>query len=254
MSPKKDKIRLLTWNLWFDDRLQIERLLAVLSYIEPLQPDIIAFQELTTISTAFFDDRNITFSREYKKVRAEIPLWQWYWEGLYTRLRIGELSARVPFKESDMGRGLTILHLSELDMVIGCTHLESENEHSLRRQQFSKAIDYLDSAPAKNKILLGDTNIRDGEKLNDLLPRHWHDAWLVLKPDDPGYTVDSTKNPMGYGQRQGRLDRVYYSCTEYEPSHIQLVGVDPIKTETGHTFLPSDHFGLLVDFTVLGKE
>ncbi len=247
MPTRHDKLRLLTWNLWFDDYLQIERLLSVLSYIEPLAPDIVAFQEMTDISDRFFADRSIPFSRSYHRVPAALPYWQWYWEGLYSRFPIGDTSERRAYRHSDMGRGVTLHHYPDGDLVVGCTHLESENEYALRRDQFSEAIEHLESYGASNMILLGDTNLRAGEQLNDLLPRGWRDAWEQLKGDDPGYTVNSDVNPMGYGNRKERLDRVYYCCRDFEPIDIKRVGTGPEKTETGRLFLPSDHFGLLVD-------
>ncbi len=242
-----EKLRLLSWNLWFDDYLIIERLLSVLSYIEPLAPDIIALQEMTDISERFFADRSIPFSRFYHQVPAELPHWQWYWESLYTRWPVGERSERRAFRASEMGRGLTLLHIAELDLVVGCTHLESEHEYALRRDQFSQAITQIESFGVANMILVGDTNLRSGEKLNDLLPPGWCDAWELLKGDDPGYTVNSDVNPMGYGNRKERLDRLYYKCRDFEVYDIKLIGTGPEKTETGRLFLPSDHFGLLVD-------
>lgn len=183
--------RLLTWNLWFDDYLQIERLLSILSYVEPLSPDVVAFQEMTEISNRFFADRSIPFSRMYNPVPVKLPKKQWYWERLYSRLPIGDLSKRHEYRESNMGRGVTLLHNQELDLVVGCTHLESEHERELRRDQFSQAIEFLESFGTRNKILVGDTNMRDGENVNDLMPQDWRDAWETLKPDDPGYTVNS---------------------------------------------------------------
>lgn len=247
-SPPLDNLRLLSWNLWFDDYLQIERLLSVLSYVEPLAPDIIAFQEMTSISDHFFADPSIPFSRVYNQVKVQLPYWQWYWEGLYSRLTIGEHSGRREYHYSDMGRGLTILHVPDQNLVVGCTHLESENEHPLRRKQFVQAIEHLESFEAGNKILVGDTNVREKEILDDLLPNTWHDAWRVLKPHDPGYTVNSDVNPMGHGNRKARLDRLFYCCADYQLKDIKLIGTGPEKTETGRLFLPSDHFGLLVDF------
>jgi endonuclease/exonuclease/phosphatase (EEP) superfamily protein YafD len=249
MTVHSNKLRLLTWNLWFDDYLQIERLLSVLSYIEPLAPDIVAFQEMTDIADRFFGDPSIPFSRSYNRVPATVPHWQWYWEGVYSRFPIGENSQRREYRHSDMARGVTLLHNPGLDLVVGCTHLESEHEYALRRDQFSQAVEHIESFGASNNILLGDTNLRAGEKLDDLLPRGWADVWAILKPDDPGFTVNSDINPMGHGNRKERLDRVYYSCRDFEPADIKLVGTGPEKTETGRLFCPSDHFGLLVDFS-----
>ena len=244
---RKKNFRLLTWNLWFDEQLQVERLHSVLSYIVHLQPDIIAFQELTFVSENFFDNKTLPFNDIYHKVPKNIVDKSWYWEGIYTRFEFNSRFTRIPFQNSKMGRGLTIVHFPELDLVVGSTHLESEDKHETRRLQFSEALDHFSYFQTGNKIIAGDTNVREEEDVNDLLPENWADAWEELMPNDPGYTVDSGKNPMGPGDRRQRLDRVFYCCRDFKPQRIRLVGTDPVKKEN-ETFFPSDHFGLLVDF------
>ena len=112
---KKENIRLLTWNLWFDKHLQEERLRLVLSHIIHLQPDIIAFQELTFVSENFFDDKRLPFSEIYHKVPTTVVDKSWYWEGLYTRFEIEARFMRIPFDDSDMGRGLSLVHIPDLE-------------------------------------------------------------------------------------------------------------------------------------------
>lgn len=246
-KKEEDVLRLLTWNLWFQDYLQIERLLAVLSYVEPLNPQVIAMQELTPVADAFFDDRSLPFSASFKSVPFKLPGRQWYWEGLYTRLKIGSQSGRFEYAESDMGRGLTLLDAPSFDLVVGCTHLESENEHPTRRRQFAQAIEQLDAFGASNKVLMGDMNTRQGDRLDDLLPSGWVDAWPTLHPDKPGYTRDPARNVFTSKGKAQRLDRIYCKCRDFQPSAMKIIGDDVLTTEHGEPFMPSDHFGVLLE-------
>ena len=239
-------LRLMSWNLWFDDYYLVERMMMVLSYIEPLQPHIIAFQELTTVSELLLEDSESPLYGNFFKVKSKLPDWQWYWEGIYSRLPIGQKSIRYPYSISEMGRGITILHVPKFSLTVGCTHLESENEHETRRRQIMEAIEWINSFNSRNKIILGDTNIRDHQPIDDLLPSDWCDVWLKLNPYQTGYTVDSIRNPMCIGNRLDRLDRIYCSCRDYHPRAIYLIGDQEIG-EGETAVMPSDHFGLVLD-------
>ncbi len=246
-SAPPHPLRLLTWNLWFDEYMQIERLLAVLSYIEPLNPHVLALQEVTLVTQHALATPNFPFSQAYREVPGSIPPRQWYWESIYSRLPIGPLSTRIAFAKTDMGRGLTVLHVPEYDLVVGCTHLESENEHKLRRQQLQQSIQIIEEFDAKNMFLLGDLNTRGFQHIDDLFPEGWQDAGTVLNPKDPGYTVDYQKNKMIITAKQHRLDRICYKSKQWEPKSIRLIGKHVLKTENDEQFLPSDHFGLFLE-------
>lgn len=249
MTDEQRNIRILTWNLWFNEFLQIERLLSVLSYVEQLNPHIVGFQELTSVAESLFEDPKLPFSRDYQAVPGVLEEWQWYWEGIYSRLPFSNDSKRYAFMDSEMGRGLTVVHISSHDLVVGCVHLESENEHPLRRLQFKEAVDFLDSCDEENKILMGDMNTRTGDTLNDLLPSGWFDVWESNYPDKPGYTRDPELNVMLSRGDPSRLDRFYCKCPGFKQPAIRLIGLNRQTTEFGEPFMPSDHFGLLLDLS-----
>jgi len=243
MSLKKKSLRLLTWNLWFNDYLQVERLRAVQAYIEELNPHIVAFQEVTPVAeTVFAELRGV-----YQKVPALLPEGQWYWEALYSRLPFSGTSGRFSFSNSEMGRGLTLLHIPELNLAVGCVHLESEDEHAVRRQQFSFVVNRLDEMPAENKIILGDMNCRQGQNLDDLLTAGWSDAWKTACAEKEGFTRDPRRNIMAASGKGHRLDRIYFKCRDFTLLSIRLIGTAEHRTALDETFMPSDHFGLLLD-------
>ena len=251
LNDEQDNLRLLTWNLWFNEYLQIERLLAVLSYVDLLNPHIIAFQELTPIAESLFSDPKLPFSRSYKTVPLSLQDWQWYWEGIYSRVPFSDNSKRHSFVDSEMGRGISVLHVPAYDLVVGSVHLESENEHPTRRLQFSESIEHLDSCQEANKILMGDMNTRQGDELSDLLSPGWIDVWEMNYPDNPGHTRDPNLNVMLTKNKGNRLDRIFCNCPAFKPPTIRLVGLKEQTTENGQVFMPSDHFGLLLDLSPL---
>ncbi len=242
-----NSLRLLTWNLWFDEYLQIERLLSVLSFVEPLNPHVLAFQEMTQVTQHALATPNFPFKQTFREVPGFVPARQWYWETIYSQLPIGSRSTRVPFRQTDMGRGIRVLHVPEHDLVVGCTHLESENEHNVRRQQLHSAIEILEKVEAETLFLMGDMNTREFQQIDDIFPSDWQDAWTLLRPEEHGYTVDFTQNKMVFSQKQHRLDRIYYKSKQWRPKSIRLIGKHLLKTENNEAFWPSDHFGLFLE-------
>jgi endonuclease/exonuclease/phosphatase family metal-dependent hydrolase len=79
------------------------------------------------------------------------------------------------------------------------------------------------------------------------------DAWLELKPHEPGYTEDyllnDFRNSLKPGQnRLARFDQIYYKKRKnIKASHIELIGVDSFSYKKDVLF-PSDHFGLFCIF------
>lgn len=85
-------------------------------------------------------------------------------------------------------------------------------------------------------FLFLDVHVRPAEKRaegvvdnpNDFRMACRCDAWLVLKPDDPGYTYDAQRNRMCPRNRyRSRLDRCARSCLHLvvPPAHHSHEGV-----------------------------
>jgi tyrosyl-DNA phosphodiesterase 2 len=94
------------------------------------------------------------------------------------------------------------------------------------------------------------------------LSSKWRDAW-VTSSDDPGYTYDAKRNAMLQGNLRQRLDRILIKTTTTANEEAKLktfmVGTKPIddliyeKISRGKMIqlpvLPSDHFGLVTEFS-----
>jgi endonuclease/exonuclease/phosphatase family metal-dependent hydrolase len=89
-------------------------------------------------------------------------------------------------------------------------------------------------------LLAGDFNDVPGSAaITRLAQAGWRDCWATLYPQDPGYTF-CTPEPFIC------LDYVFQPAGDpLQPTAAQRVGLDPDAAG----FYPSDHLGLLVEFT-----
>lgn len=99
-------------------------------------------------------------------------------------------------------------------------------------------------------FLIGDYNFGDTEE-NNLLRADLRDAWAILHPSDPGFTVDPSRNDMAKitSTNRRRYDRVLVRGNRWEPESIRLLGDQSTKVtfsdlSTKMDLWPSDHFGL----------
>ena len=94
-------------------------------------------------------------------------------------------------------------------------------------------------------MLLGDFNMRDAEDGRITAP--YCDVWPALRPEDAGYTEDTSINLMRLDarnkKRHVRFDRVLLKGTRWRAASIELLGTKPISLALPRVF-PSDHFGV----------
>jgi tyrosyl-DNA phosphodiesterase 2 len=127
------------------------------------------------------------------------------------------------------------------------------------------------SSSSSFTVLAGDFNRISEEEDGWVLPP-WHDVWLQLRPNDPGFTYDCEENQLAESY-QSRLDKVLWTTrgdTSTEgggstvvPESISMVGCPaappPLPPVGRDGFVttpppvvrempPSDHFGLLATF------
>ncbi len=73
------------------------------------------------------------------------------------------------------------------------------------------------------------------------------DVWPALRPQDDGFTEDTTINLMRYDMknkhRHVRFDRILLKGRHWAAIEIELLGTEPISRELPRVF-PSDHFGV----------
>ena len=237
-----DEITLSTYNIWFDDRFAAERFAAIADMMSAHRPDVMVFQEVT--AAALHQFLGATWIRERYVCAAVVGEDVGnYGMALLSRLPLSRVTyARLP---SRTGRGRLRATLAVNGAVDVCTvHLESGRSSSWRRGWQLRAV-FRALRRVGNAVVLGDFNMRDDE--NNRIPAAYCDVWPALRPDEPGYTEDTSINLMRYDMknkhRHVRFDRVLIKGDGWTPTAIELLGTEPVRPELPRIF-PSDHFGV----------
>ena len=239
----RDELTLATFNIWFSDHHAEQRYRAIADLLARNMPDVMVFQEVTPAALA------VLLAQPWVRVRyrrAEVTGGDRgnYGMLMLSRLPIGNVTyTRLPTK---LARGFLT---AELDaggstLTVVAAHLESGKAAAqLRARQLGRIFRSL--RRAENAVVLGDFNIRDGE--NGIITAPYRDLWPVLRPHDDGFTEDTSINLMRYDSknkhRHVRFDRVLLKGDGWAPTHIELLGTEPISEALPRVF-PSDHFGV----------
>jgi endonuclease/exonuclease/phosphatase family metal-dependent hydrolase len=259
------RLRVLTWNLWWQFGPWEARLPAIIETIRRLDPDVCCLQEVW-----------IDLERDDSSARRIAEALGFEHRGAH-RL---EMAERVAFGNAVVSRwpitGHAVLELPstanteeyrtcvrvDVDSPFGplqafSTHLNWRFDESAVRQQQVRAIcEFVAAAPKREypPILCGDFNAApDSDEIRMLTGRAavpvdklvFHDAWEVAGGGEPGMTW-SNANPYA------RLDlepdrRIDYVLVGWPKAGgrghveaVEVVGTDPIDG-----VVPSDHYGLL---------
>lgn len=244
---ERDELTVATFNIWFKDYFADERYQAIADEMAGTQPDVMVFQEVTPRAKSILLDQPWVQEGYYRAeitgdilgnygmlMLSRLPIQETRYSRLPTKLDRGFLRARLVIN----GRALSICSV----------HLESGKSATLlRARQIHRVFDAL--GDSEDAVVLGDFNMRDHE--NTRISAPYRDIWPELRPDDPGYTEDTSINHMRFDSkpkhRQVRFDRVLYRGARWAPASIELLGTAPISPELPRVF-PSDHFGVLCRF------
>jgi tyrosyl-DNA phosphodiesterase 2 len=238
-------LRIVTWNVWFDEWQRPRRQDALWETLAGLRPDVICLQE---VLPGLLETPGLRALRDGGAWISEGPVRD------YDTLLISQIpvlrSERMPLV-SYMGRNLLSALLdTDPPLTVATVHLESTtNMTPFRVRQLEDITVRLAREP--NAILVGDMNFpADADRLENVPLAGWRDAWLVCRPDDPGYTVDSDVNVMraqskGVAAQRARLDRAFLHGDGWQVRHVERLGTEKIAgSPPAHV---SDHFGLQID-------
>ncbi len=239
----RDELTLATFNIWLDSKHAEQRYLAIAHLLSRRAPDIMVFQEVTPATLSVFLDQ--PWIRDgYRRAAVVGGDVGNYGMLMLCRLPISRVTyTRLPSRQS---RGFlqAELTVNGTRTVVCCIHLDSGKSSSrLRSWQLRRVFGALKAV--EDAVLLGDFNMRDGE--NGRIAAPYCDVWPALRPDDAGFTEDTSINLMRYDMknkhRQVRFDRVLLKGPHWTAVDIELLGTKPIAAELPRVF-PSDHFGV----------
>lgn len=220
--------------MWFDEHRRADRLDALLGELQALDADVIGLQEV--VGVTFRQLQKCPWIRERYLVAEAL--------GLVALSRLPLKGVEVVDLCSAMGRRLLLVDLEVPEPLrVGVVHLESMRAFaSSREYQLGEAFAALRGAP--QAALMGDFNFCSTSAENDNLDAAYLDLWAHLRPDEPGWTEDTTVNVMRRvhhrNEKHARYDRILWRGADWRPVSIELLGTEPI--EPG--LFCSDHFGL----------
>jgi tyrosyl-DNA phosphodiesterase 2 len=238
-----ERLTLSTFNVWFDPYHAEDRYGAIADLLATTAPDVMVFQEVTAtaaqimLAQKWIRDSYVCAAvvgartGDYGMLMlSRVPIQRATYVPLPTRAHRGVLTA-------DLG-------VAGVPLRVGSVHLDSGKAASrLRDRQLRHVFRTVSSA--QDVVLLGDFNMRDDE--NPRIRPPFVDVWPALRPDEPGFTEDTSVNLMRLDstgkQRHVRFDRVILAGNGWRAASIDLLGTAPICPALPRVF-PSDHFGL----------
>lgn len=242
-----DRLRVATYNVWFDPFESKRRCEAVLSILASENADVIALEEVTqpflevVLKTPWVREQFwVSCDHVDPTLRYDVMM--------LTRLPARFLAHNLT---SIMGRRMHTLELETTEglLAIAGVHLESMRDMTpTRLTQIDECLPLL--AKAQSAIWLGDFNAAPETEEDARIRAHFADSWADLE-SAPGYTRDTTRNTMLArikNDRHQRIDRVFVKSDCLVPEQIKLLGTKPLDGDAGEVF-PSDHFGLVADLT-----
>lgn len=239
----RDELTVVTFNIWFDDYYAEQRYQAIAELLRERRPDVIVLQEVTSAALEVFIDQPWVRD-EYLSASAVGGD-----TGNYGMLMLSRVPAvraaysRLPTRQS---RGFleAELAVNGARQTVCCVHLDS-GKSSARLRAWQLRRIFRSQKKTEDAVLLGDFNMRDAE--NERITAPYCDVWPALRPDDPGFTEDTSINHMRFDarnkKRQVRFDRVMLKENRWCAVDIELLGTRPISPELPRVF-PSDHFGV----------
>jgi tyrosyl-DNA phosphodiesterase 2 len=242
------ELTLSTFNIWFRSHSADERYRAIADLLSRKLPDVMVFQEVTPSAAEIFLAQP-WIRQDYARVVATGGANGNYGMLMLSRLPVSRASYRALPTRASRGFLTAELNIDGGPLTIGSIHLDSgQSSWWMRAWQLRRIFRVLRGAD--NVVLAGDFNMRDSE--NRRIGSPYRDLWPELRPDDPGFTEDTSINLMRLDikkePRQVRFDRVLLKGAAWSPTSIELLGTEPISPSQPRIF-PSDHFGLQCHLT-----
>ncbi|XP_050288514.1 uncharacterized protein LOC126727081 isoform X2 [Quercus robur] len=268
-SMVSSAVKILSYNVWFQDLEIHKRMEALGELIQLHSPDVICFQGVTPDIynifkvSSWWNSYNCSASHQMASKRRNFCM-------QLSKLPVKSFSCK-PFSNSTMLRELWMAEIEVRGklLTVSTSHLESpcpappkwDQMHSEERiAQAKEAVNFLKKFP--NVVFCGDMNWDEKSDGKFPLSDGWIDAWADLRPGESGWTYDTVSNPMLSWNRplQKRPDRFICNLCDFKLIAIDMIGMEAIpgvsymkekKVKKGVQksmlpVLPSNHYGLLL--------
>ena len=281
-----NQLHILSYNIWFEETMEEERVVALINIINKYKPDIICLQEVKQNIFNILISKLDEYSYNYYPKRIVAS----YGCVIFSKYNIAKCLT-IPFQNSMMGRSLIISKIdfpyfdekdtsvNKIEIVIVTTHFESifsrKRENTVKLEQFKTAHQILNKLykDYENVIFCVDTNIITGEedrfiptsskhyelnKQNEVDDSNleeqilcldvWYDAWSDMGDATNRYTYDSYTN-MHLKKNKFKY-RSRLDRVLYKCNNCILTQFDTIKN---NILEPSDHYGITTKFEIISN-
>eukprot|EP00834_Sanchytrium_tribonematis_P004431 NODE_218_length_12464_cov_0.653781.p6 type:complete len:324 gc:universal NODE_218_length_12464_cov_0.653781:11703-10732(-) len=251
-----DRLKILSWNIWFDASTSKIRFPKIISEIESTDADIVALQECTSGFLSILSQSPVIQKRYILSGIDDNQFGNWYGCAILIRREIALLNfKKYDFVLTAMGRSLLVATFSfrNLEFSVGTSHFESnEVDFEKRKSQWDQSASLLNN---DTSLLCGDFNIYNDQVESDYLySLGWKDCWECRDKNQIG----GNENGFTFGKFQPlkemdyrRIDRLLFRENKYfKVTDFQFLGTYLIS-DTIPNLYPSDHLGILVTLTFL---
>lgn len=237
------KIKLLSYNLWFEGYKFSERMDSLIHMIYEEDNDVLCFQEVTPEMFNFLKSNLNKYKHCYPR-----DVTKNYEVVFFSKYAFDSTS--IYFLPTKMNRSLRIVKLTinDYQFTIGNCHFESEfkieykNETKLNQYQIVKSIlDNIKDLYEKDVIFCCDSNILETEEKDFFNDTKWNDCWKLLGNDENKFTYDYDTNEhlILLGRKfKSRLDRILFTGG-LKATNFKLI-------DNKKRVSPSDHHGISV--------
>lgn len=290
---RRDELRVATWNVWFAEYYQRERFAALLHEALSREPDVLCLQEVTD---AFHEAMRQCQNLRWRLLETEeyTPSLDGYDVALWVRADARLIRCwTVELPTTQCRRCLVVdlmlprkLEEDNWRVRVATVHLESNQPEASNAQQraaqLRAILPRLRAEPFEAEVACGpDVLILAGDfnfcgtcaEENSLISDDplVVDAWLAVRPGEPGFTEDTEVNGMMRRRQEGRRKQVRYdrilllgasedqdgSCSSlavvpWAVAEMEVLGQKPVPGLEREEIWPSDHFGLFARFLSQG--
>ncbi len=258
INLNKREFKVLTWNIWFDESNMPERIESLMKEVNTLDPDFIAFQEVTPKSLELINKFNVN---KYYLIKTGFND---NYDTIILSKYPSKNSTRIKFNNSRMDRNIFkvkfnfLYNNKEIEIDILTFHLESEFKEKsyLKKDQLIYLFKNMDrNTPS---IILGDTNLLT-EREDIQIPYFINDCFIASgNPSKHRYTYSFRHNKNISNKKtskpthENRFDRIYYNKQKFNLKTFYLIGTkDSVLGKNNKNIQPSDHFGVVSHMEIL---
>jgi exonuclease III len=259
-------ITVMSYNIWFDRKLALDRTLSLCNFINKNKVGIICLQEVTPeiyeILIMLLQDYRYHFPKKIKG----------YGCVTFSKYPITKC-LDFPYTNSKMGRSLVITKIDypyhlvnedgntveNVEIVIANSHFESifnkNTENEIKIKQYQMANEILESMynNYKNIIFCSDTNVmqHEDDTFSNIFytKNEWTDAWIKKGSEINKFTYDSENNlylKTRFNKKiRSRIDRILSKSNNCTVQEFNIIKGDIENLE------PSDHFGIYAKFSIV---